>query len=82
MSEIELDCRGMLCPMPVIKLAGATQGAEPDTVVRLRTDDAAARVDVPAWCRMRRHELVHQHDDPDSTASTFEVRVRREPGRT
>lgn len=77
MPVIDLDCRGMLCPMPVIKLAGAAQNAEPGTVVRLQTDDPAARIDVPAWCRMRRHELVQQHDDPASTESAFEVRVRR-----
>lgn len=76
---IELDCRAMLCPMPVIRLAGAAQEAEPGTVVRLHTDDPAARVDVPAWCRMRRHELLSRRDDAHSSASTFEVRVRRTP---
>lgn len=76
---VELDARGLLCPMPVIKLARAAQEARPGTVVRLHADDPAARVDVPAWCRMRGHELVTRADDSDSGASTFEIRVRRTP---
>lgn len=75
----ELDCRGLLCPMPVIKLAGVAQDATPGTVVRILTDDPAARIDIPAWCRMRRHDLVSHRDDSDSSVSTFEVRVRPVP---
>lgn len=72
---VELDCRGMLCPMPVIRLARADREAPAGALIRLRTDDPAARTDVPAWCRMRGRELVGRHDDPDSSASTFEVRA-------
>lgn len=76
MTAIELDCRGMLCPMPVIRLARAARDAPDATVIRVRTDDPAARVDVPAWCRMRGQQLVERSDDPDSDVSVFEVRVR------
>lgn len=76
---VELDARGLLCPMPVIKLAREAQEARPGTMVRLQADDPAARVDVPAWCRMRGHELVSRADDTDSSTSTFEVRVRPTP---
>ncbi|HLR85322.1 MAG TPA: sulfurtransferase TusA family protein [Nocardioidaceae bacterium] len=75
----EVDCRGTLCPMPVIKLAAAVQEAEAGTLVRLHTDDPAARVDIPAWCRMRAHELISQSDHAESDASTFEVRIAATP---
>ena len=35
---------------------------------RLLATDPAARSDVPAWCRMRGHELVETTDEPDYTA--------------
>jgi tRNA 2-thiouridine synthesizing protein A len=56
-NRIEVDARGLRCPLPVIRLAQAAQNAPPDTVVVVLADDPAARYDVPAWCRMRHHEL-------------------------
>ena len=56
--SLELDCRGMLCPLPVIELAKRyTEVAVGEQVVVL-ADDVAARTDIPAWCRMRGQEYV------------------------
>lgn len=51
--HLELDCRLMLCPLPVIELAKAFPGVPVGAVVAVVTQDVAARTDVPAWCRMR-----------------------------
>lgn len=56
--DLELDCRGMLCPMPVIELARRIAEVPVGAVVAVVTRDPAARVDVPAWCRMRGQEYV------------------------
>ena len=55
---LELDCRTMLCPMPVIELARHIGDIEVGELVAVVANDPAARVDVPAWCRMRAHEFV------------------------
>lgn len=52
-----IDCRGQLCPQPVIELAKAVRSAPAGTVIRIETDDPAAAVDIPAWCRMRGHTV-------------------------
>lgn len=52
-----VDARGTLCPQPVIDVARwwrTNPGAEH---VTLLADDEAARVDVPAWCRLTGREL-------------------------
>ena len=51
-----LDCTGMRCPQPVIVLARAVRDAQAGLIVTIHTDDPAALVDIPAWCRMRGHE--------------------------
>ncbi|CAA9387439.1 sulfurtransferase TusA family protein [uncultured Nocardioides sp.] len=56
--DLELDCRGMLCPMPVIELARRIGDVGVGALVAVVTADPAARVDVPAWCRMRGQEYV------------------------
>jgi tRNA 2-thiouridine synthesizing protein A len=70
-----LDCRGLLCPAPVIRLARLAATLEPGTVVEVAVDDPAALTDVPAWCRMRGHEYVGRHDAEDGVP-VLVVRLR------
>ncbi|MCU0284222.1 MAG: sulfurtransferase TusA family protein [Candidatus Nanopelagicales bacterium] len=53
-----VEARGVLCPVPIIRLARAAAGLPPGSLVALCTDDPAAEHDVPAWCRLRGHELL------------------------
>lgn len=57
-----LDCRGMLCPLPVIKLAQAFPALPVGDSIAVLADDPAAATDIPAWCRMRGQELVSAED--------------------
>lgn len=57
-ADLELDCRGMLCPLPVIELAKRYAEAPVGGVVAVLADDVAARTDIPAWCRMRGQEYL------------------------
>lgn len=64
--DLSLDCRDMLCPMPVIELARHLGDVEVGQVIGVSTRDVAARTDVPAWCRMRNQEYVGEDlDDHD-----------------
>ena len=56
--SLELDCRAMLCPMPVIELARHLGDVEVGALIAVIAMDAAAEVDVPAWCRMKGQEYV------------------------
>jgi TusA-related sulfurtransferase len=56
--EVVVDCLGRPCPVPVIELAKAVAVVEPGTLVEVLSDDPAARLDVPAWCRMRGQEYL------------------------
>jgi tRNA 2-thiouridine synthesizing protein A len=57
-APIEVDARGLRCPLPVIRLAEVARDAPPGTCIVVLATDPAARHDIPAWCRMRHHELV------------------------
>ena len=69
MTEVasELDCREMLCPLPIIELAKHIEDVAPGQVIGVVSTDAAARHDVPAWCRMREHEYVGEDTADDGT---------------
>lgn len=66
-----LDCRGMRCPLPVIRLARRLPALPVGAVVRVLADDPAAANDIPAWCRLREQEFVGAPG-----AAVYEVRRR------
>ncbi|WP_416953186.1 sulfurtransferase TusA family protein [Nocardioides sp. T5] len=55
---LELDCRDMPCPMPVIELARHLGDVEVGELLAVVAHDPAAAVDVPAWCRMKAQDYV------------------------
>ena len=58
-----LDCLGMVCPLPVIKLAQAFPELAIGDTITVLADDPAAATDIPAWCRLRSQELVSAIDN-------------------
>ena len=65
--DLELDCRGMRCPMPVIELGRRFTEVPVGVLVAVVTTDVAAAADVPAWCRMRGQEYVGEDTAADGT---------------
>lgn len=65
---VELDCRGLICPRPVIELARHLTDVPVGSVIAVVADDVAAAVDIPAWCRMREQEYVGADTAPDGVA--------------
>jgi tRNA 2-thiouridine synthesizing protein A len=66
--DVELDCRGMRCPLPVIRLANNIGDVAVGQTIGVVAEDTAARSDVPAWCRMRKQEFVGEDTAADGTA--------------
>lgn len=56
--NVDLDCLGLLCPLPVIKLAKTLPTVAIGDTVTVLADDPAAATDIPAWCRMRSQDLL------------------------
>jgi TusA-related sulfurtransferase len=73
---LELDCRGLRCPLPVIRLANAIGDVPVGGVVAVVATDEAARTDVPAWCRMRGQEYAGA-DLADDGVPRYRVRRLR-----
>jgi tRNA 2-thiouridine synthesizing protein A len=62
----ELDCSGLLCPLPVYKTALALDKLEQGDHLRLITTDPGALEDIPAMTRQRGDHLVSV-DEKDGT---------------
>jgi TusA-related sulfurtransferase len=68
-----LDVRGRRCPVPVIELARRLPEVAVGRLVGVVADDAAARVDIPAWCAMRGQEYAGERAGPGGVP-TYVVR--------
>jgi TusA-related sulfurtransferase len=60
-----LDAIGLFCPVPIIKTAAALKEMAVGDVLLLRADDRGVLVDIPAWCKMARHELLGMVEQGD-----------------
>ena len=65
--DLTLDCRGLRCPLPVIRLANGIGDVPVGGVVAVEADDPATRADVPAWCRMRGQQYAGEVAADDGT---------------
>jgi len=62
-ADMTLDCTGLLCPMPIVKMAKAIKQIEKGQVLQLIATDPGAPADVEAWVRQTGHELVDSETD-------------------
>ncbi|MGF1447312.1 MAG: sulfurtransferase TusA family protein [Pikeienuella sp.] len=69
----ELDARGLLCPLPVLKTRKRLQALPPGATLRVLADDPAARIDIPHFCAEQGHALLAEGEEA-SGALTFLVR--------
>lgn len=67
------DARGLLCPIPVIRLGERIRRVSKGVVVRLLADDPAAAEDVRLWAASQGHELLEVLQE----GREVQIRVRR-----
>ena len=58
--DAELDARGLLCPLPVLKIRKRLQPLAPGAVMEVLADDPVAIVDIPHFCDEAGHRLLSQ----------------------
>lgn len=58
-----LDCKGLSCPMPILKLAKTIKGIESGKVLELLGTNPGSKTDVPAWCEKTGNEFLEQEDE-------------------
>ncbi len=55
-----VDTKGLLCPMPIVKLAKAIKELEPSQVILLEATDPGAVPDVAAWSKNTGNPILAQ----------------------
>jgi TusA-related sulfurtransferase len=62
-----LDCKGMLCPIPVVKTNKALKKMEVGQTLEMIATDPGSMPDMKAWARQTEHELIDAQELGDGT---------------
>ncbi|OPY33255.1 MAG: sulfur transfer protein SirA [Methanomassiliicoccales archaeon PtaU1.Bin124] len=58
-----LDAKGLMCPMPIVKLSKKIKEMQIGKVLELISDDVGSKEDVPAWCKRTGNQLLEQKEE-------------------
>lgn len=72
----QIDARGLLCPLPVLRLRKRLIALSPGARIALLATDRAAVIDVPHFCTQSGHRLISSTTLPDGAT---EYLVERGP---
>lgn len=68
-----LDCRRLLCPLPVIRVQDRVATMAPGDTVEARCTDPGVLNDIPAWCRINGHKVLEKRVADDEYVVVVEV---------
>ena len=68
---VDLDTRGLICPLPVLRLRKRLMALPVGAHLTVLSDDPVAAIDIPHFCAEEGHEVVQNRDV--SGARYFEV---------
>jgi tRNA 2-thiouridine synthesizing protein A len=56
--DVDLDTKGMYCPMPIVKLKKAIKTMESGQVIKLLATDPGSKNDIPAWANKTGSQIL------------------------
>ena len=56
--DLELDLRGLKCPMPMVRVSQSINAVPVGGVIRAVGTDPACEKDIPAWARLTGNEVL------------------------
>jgi len=56
--SLQIDAKGLKCPMPVIKLQQQVRKSSPGSTITIACTDSGAETDISSWCRVNKHEML------------------------
>lgn len=63
--DAELDCEGLLCPLPVLRARKRLASMAPGQVLCVRATDPMAAIDLPHFCAEAGHRFLSAQQDGD-----------------
>ena len=62
MSDRQLNCEGLNCPMPIVEITRAVKAMESGQNLEVTATDLAFKLDLEAWSRRTGHKILEFQD--------------------
>jgi tRNA 2-thiouridine synthesizing protein A len=69
-----LDCKGLVCPMPILRTRKALDQMESGQILEILGDDPATANDLPAFARNVGHEFLGSKNEEGFTRYYLKVK--------
>lgn len=64
-ADVQLDAKGLACPMPIVKTKKAMQGLEDGQVLEVIATDKGSKADLAAWAKTVGHQYIGTTEESD-----------------
>lgn len=64
-ADVQLDAKGLACPMPIVKTKKAMQGLEDGQVLEVIATDKGSKADLAAWSKTVGHQYIGTTEQGD-----------------
>ncbi|MBO8126451.1 MAG: sulfurtransferase TusA family protein [Firmicutes bacterium] len=71
--DLELDLRGLACPLPVVKASKSIKDVPVGSVMKVVATDPGALADFPAWAKTSGNEIL----DIERNGSEINIFIKR-----
>lgn len=71
-----INAEGLLCPMPVLKLAKKATQVAKNSVIELRATDPMAPMDAEHFCKQKGYEFLGKKAEKIAGIDVFLIKIR------
>lgn len=72
-ADVQLDTKGLICPMPVVKTTLKMEELKPGQILEVLATDVGIKQDMPAWCKSTGNEFLGLEEE----LGTIKVYVKK-----
>jgi TusA-related sulfurtransferase len=63
MAEVFINCRGLQCPGPIVRLFKEAQNCAAGDIMNIEATDMGFKKDIAAWCKKTKNELLSLEEE-------------------
>lgn len=64
-TDKSIDCKGLSCPMPIVKTKKAMEEMEPGHIMEVQTTDKGSTADISSWAKNTGHQYLGTVEEGD-----------------
>ncbi|MCT4564862.1 MAG: sulfurtransferase TusA family protein [Maledivibacter sp.] len=74
MAEINLNCKGMQCPGPIMQVFKAFKEANSGDILNVKVTDRGFTKDIAAWCKKTKNELLELNEGEREISAKIKIK--------